>query len=386
MSDNQTASQQARSGGNLLRRLLAARRGDAGRTPQLPAAPAPTPTRAASVALARTAARLYEVEAQPVDIAPGALVLGELPELLPDPALLAILEGPAEPLGVMALSPEIVTALIEVQALGRITDRAPERRRMTRSDAILCADFVNMLLAELGRELAGFAEFEGWTGYRYASHLDDPRPLALMLDDGAFRSLTMRLTLERQGKREGVIFLALPHPVEAAPPPPSDPRPDPAPSSEAGPPARIAASLAASVAAAPIRVQGILCRRRISLGQLRGLAAGQVLPLPQASLGNVRLETASGQFLASGRLGEADGCHAIRLHDPQSGRHGPAQPNAQPIGHSFTHVPPIDDLARPDPFRNPVPSPARVKDPDPDTDAASDIGTGKPPDIRSLPE
>ena len=386
MSDNHTASEQTAQGGGVLRRLLAARRGDTCRAPQLPAAPAPTPARAAAVAVARTAARLYELDVQPVDITPGTLILAELPELLPDPALLTILEGPSEPLGVMALSPEIVTSLIEVQALGRTTERPPERRRMTRSDAILCADFVNMLLAELGRELAGFAEFEGWSGYRYASHLDDPRPLALMLDDGPFRSLTMRLTLGRQGKREGVIFLALPHSVQTdhpLPPPPSqDPRPDPVPLPEPR------ASLAASMGTAPIRVHGILCRRPISLGQLRGLAAGQILPLPQASLANVRLETESGQFLASGKLGAADGCHAIRLHGPQSDQHSPARP----AGHSFAHVPPIDDLAAPDPFRSPPPGegdrPAADTDATPDCQPDNDTATqaDAPPEMRSLPE
>ncbi|RJL06146.1 hypothetical protein D3P05_18575 [Paracoccus siganidrum] len=108
----------------------------------------------------------------------------------------------------MALSPEAVTALIEVQTLGRITGRPAERRRPTRSDAMLCADFVNALMAEIAQELDGIDGFEGWAGYRYASYLDDPRPLALMLDDRPFRSMAMDLRLGGPQGREARILMA----------------------------------------------------------------------------------------------------------------------------------------------------------------------------------
>lgn len=369
----------AMPGGGVLRRLLAARLAaeeDACRPPQLPQPAPPTPAKAAAIAIGRAADRLYGLQVQPTAIAPGALSLAELPELLPDPALLAVLEGPGEALGVMALSPETVTALIEVQALGRITGRPAERRRPTRSDAMLCADFVNALMAEIAQELDGIDGFEGWAGYRYASYLDDPRPLALMLDDRPFRSIAMDLRLGGPQGREARILIALPQPGPSGRPAHA-PAPAARPAAPTADPAPVPAeplprpTLAANVREAPVELVGILCRRRISLGELRALAPGRILALPRVSLADTRLETPSGQVLAHGKLGEADGCHAIRLQGPDTGSQPQDDPAPPGEGRPYRHHLPIEDLARPDPFRAP---PDATDTPAPE------------PDLRSLPE
>ena len=77
-------------------------------------------------------------------------------------------------------------------------------------------------------------------------------------------------------------------------------------------------SLAEAVQLAPIRVVGILCRRKLSLQALRALGPGSLIPLPQNVLDDARLETGNRQLLARGRLGEADGFHAIRLRHAEA--------------------------------------------------------------------
>lgn len=354
MSDHGTAAQ-GQAGDGVLRRLLGARMAaqeQAGMAPQLPQPAPPTPARAAATAVGRVADRLYGIATQPVTIAPGALSLAEMPELLPDPALMAVLEGAGEALGVMALSPELVTTLVEVQALGRLTARTPERRRPTRSEAMLCADFVNALLAELAQELAGVEGFEAWAGYRYASYLDDIRPLLLMLEDQPFRSLDMTLRLGGPEGREARIFIALPQPALYSRPKPTpavETAPETAPEPAAMPmQPDLRPSLAGSVAEAPVELVGILCRRLVSLSELRGLVPGKTLPLPRVSLTEARIETPTGQLLARGQLGEAEGCHAIRLHDPQA----IAAPPEQALARNHVSPAPMDDLDRPDPFRD----------------------------------
>src|SRR5690606_465638 len=57
---------------------------------------------------------------------------------------------------------------------------------------------------------------------------------------------------------------------------------------------------------------------RITLRELRALGDGQELALPRVTLSDATLELTSGQVLARGKLGEAEGCHAIRLHDPKN--------------------------------------------------------------------
>lgn len=341
----------AQSGGaERLRAMLQARAQNGPDKPARLPQPQPlSPARAAANAVGRAAERLYRLPVLPVDIRPGVATLAELPELLPDPALLVVLQGPGDQIGVMALGFETVTALIEVQALGRVTARPAERRRLTRSDAAICVDFVNALMAELGTELTGVDGFGAIQGYRYATHLDDPRPLLLMLEDRPYRSLSFDLRLGGGETRDGAILVAVPGKADARTVEPARPVAATAtPAAQAVPETMPApATLAPAMAAAPVEVVGVLCRRTVTLGELRALVPGRLLSLPRVTLTDARLETPDGQLLATGKLGESEGCHALRLHDP-------ARPAAvqQPLNGIAPAPDPMPaDLSGSDPFR-----------------------------------
>ncbi|WP_265502680.1 FliM/FliN family flagellar motor switch protein [Paracoccus beibuensis] len=335
-------------GQGVLRRLLQhrsqARLGQGG-APELPQLPAPTPARAAATAIGRAADRLYGLAVLPISVKPGALTLAELPELLPDLPLVAVLQGPGDNLGAIGMCAQVVAALIEWQALGRVTNRSLGRRRPTRSDALLCSDFINAFLTELPVEMKGVEGFESIAGYRFLTPLDDPRPLGLMLEDKPYRSLSLDLRIGGTETREGRILLALPQsgnpqrtpraeaPAIAAPPPPAPPRP----------------TLHDVVQDAPVEVHGILCRRRVSLAELRGLTEGRLLSLPRSCLGQATLETVAGQVLAGGKFGEAEGCHAIRLRDLSVPDEDAVAVKGPTIGAAQAPI----DLGQPDPFRMP---------------------------------
>ncbi|MBU2958483.1 FliM/FliN family flagellar motor switch protein [Paracoccus sp. 1_MG-2023] len=330
---------QGMKGGGVLRGLLK-RRDDpvAAETPDLPPTPPMTPARAATAAIGRTAEQLYSLPIRPVAVVPGALTLAELPELLPEMSLLAVLQGPGDQLGAIALSPEVAAALVEVQALGRVTSRPLERRKPTRSDAALCADFIEGLLSEMATEMRAIPGYSGFAGYHFLTHLEDARPLALMLEDIAYRSIDMQLRLGGADAREGRIMLILPQGPEVAAPAPMAAR-------SAAKPAAPRPSLAPRMQDAPVELQGILCRRTMSLGELRGVLGGKLLYLPRVALQDAQLETSDGQILARGKLGEAEGCHALRLLDPAAARPAPD------AGTPLRPAPAPVDLARPDPFR-----------------------------------
>ena len=328
----------------LLRTLLRARNRDADKPGRIPQPQPLSPARAAANAVGRAAERLYRLPVLPVEIKPGMATLAELPELLPDQSLLVVLQGPGDQIGVMALGFEAVTALIEVQALGRITARPAERRRLTRSDAAICVDFVNALMADLGTEMAAVDGFGPIQGYRYATHLDDPRPLILMLEDRPYRSLAFDLRFGAAETRDGQILIAVPHKPDARPALPQPVARNAAPSANAG--AAPAATLASAMAAAPVEVVGVLCRRTMTLGELRALVPGKLMPLPRVTLTDARLETPDGQLLATGKLGEAEGCHALRLQDHTQGA---SHPQHDPITPPVTMLP--ADLSDSDPFR-----------------------------------
>lgn len=338
----------------------------------------PSIDRIAATALGRAAERLHHLPVfiERVDLAPCSA--SELKELLPERALLTVLEGKHDDLGVMALCPSFLASIIEMQAIGRVTSRPVTGRRPTRTDSMIAADFVNALLAELAREVPSGSGGPSFASYRYATYIDDPRPLVLMLEDGQMQRLSLNFRVGPGGQRDASILIALPA-TESCQKVPTFMKNDnvPARIGLAAPsaPSPASVSLRQAVHEAPIDVVGILCRRKLSLHELRGLGPGSTIPLSQNVLDEARIETRQRQFLAQGRLGESDGFHAIRLKSAAASANcKPGEPKLmtpQPApdktsakqaatetdpaewndttGH---HEPPIADLRDPDPFQD----------------------------------
>lgn len=375
----------------VLHRLLQTRdriSSQSGHAPQLPVTPTLTPAKACSVAIARAASELFDLPMMAKDVALGGVTLAELPEVLPEPALLAILQGPEDAIGVMAISLEAVIALIEIQTVNQITTRPLLRRKATRADALMCAEFINKLLEELGAELGVIEGFEGIGMFRYASNLDEPRPLQLILSDVPHRCVTSQLRIGRDHMREATIFLALPqssiskHPL---PDPPDRGRDNVEVEvvSAPEPPAKTSPTLAAAVQDCLVDVVGVLTRRQITLGELRALQPGKMLSLPRANLNKTRLELSTGEVLATGKLGEATGCYAIRIADPETpadsippvNKISALSPLGQnlPTGIAINDDMPLD-LSSPDEFSEPAMSGADEPEMMPDFDLAANMG------------
>lgn len=374
------AADDGRAGASALWRAV--RRAQSAAPPAAPAAPPRSADRAIAAAIARAADRVHGLPLFLDRIVTGHALVAELAEVIPDRALILVVQGAGDALGVVAICPGLLTSLIETQAMGRISARAAPDRRPTRTDAVICGDFTDACLAELADELAGLAGFQGLGRFRVASYLDDPRPLALLLDDIPLRRIDAHLRAGPAGERDGMIFLALPVPavVPALAAPACDaPRGGPEDAAETPP----SGGLAETVRTAPLTLHAVLCRRRMSLGELRALAPGDRIALPQDVLDMAALETTAGQPLLRGRLGELSGRHALRLfpagarphgaaaapddHDPRAGGltplapAGPANAAALPAGataatlsaeSAFAAEPPMEDLAQGDPFRN----------------------------------
>ncbi len=345
----------------VLRALLAGRSRGGASAPAVSQPPPVTPERAIATAVARAAQDLYGLPVYPTEVTPLAATLAELTELLPDQALLAVVEGAGDGLGVIGLAPDLVAALIEFQVTGRVANRTAEPRKPTRTDAIICADFVNAVLQNLAQDPAVLHDF-GWRGlWRYASFVDVPRPLALMLEDVGYRLARVTLRLGEGSQSEAQMLIALPAArVVSNPAAQVAQRQD---RDDDG----FAALLAKKVHAAPVRLSGVLCRRQISLRELRQLAPGKQIALPAGAIHLAKLETARGDLIASGHVGERDGFYALRLSagadmtDDRSGKatQPPLQAGAvtandttdqQPAASSFPDMA-EGDIFGPDEFR-----------------------------------
>jgi flagellar motor switch protein FliM len=242
--------------------------------------------------------------------------LTELLELPQDLALLAVIEGPGDGLGLMALTPPVLTSFIEVLTTGRLSRATPQPRKPTRTDAAMAAGLIDSILAELEAALSGSPDL-AWAGeFRYASFLPDARPLGLILDDQAYRVLTADLKLGG-GSRHGEVLLALP--------------------------ARGRAKVASEATDAGLGGQGVqtgghrsealewddamersilsvesdltavLHRMTLPLSAMLAFEPGLLVPLPMAALDQVAIEGPGGRRLAEGRLGQNRGHRALRL-------------------------------------------------------------------------
>ncbi|MFB2531803.1 FliM/FliN family flagellar motor switch protein [Paracoccus sp. p3-h83] len=318
-----------------------------------------TPARALALALSRAADTDLSLPLRAHGVTPRALSLADLPEAIMDQALIAVLEGPGEALGIAALCPITVASLIEVQTMGRLSHRPVTPRRPTRTDAALAAPFLDVVMAGFEDLLTGIAGQEWAAGYRFASFLDDPRPLGLMLEDGALRGLSADLTMGGDGQRQGRLLLALPAQARLT-------RAEPARGTVLHP-ATLAAQAAAARAAAQwqddlqgrvmqaeVAITGVLARIALPLTQAMDLQPGALLPLPDGAAQDLRLEVA-GQVIATARLGQHRGQRALRLNGPGAamssevatapGGEGilavpPAGLTTQPLG----ELPALDDL------------------------------------------
>lgn len=233
------------------------------------------------------------------------LSLTELLELPGARSLIGILDGPAEAMGVIVLSPEVLSGLVEVQTIGSVTTHAPMARKPTRTDAAMVAGFFDSALSELEMALAAQPELIWAGGFRYASFLDDPRPLALMLEDTKWQVAEAEVSLAG-GAKTGRILLALPA-VGRGTKSAEDAL------KQAAQKAQFNADLRNQVSQAPVMLEAVLGRVALDLAALMALGVEDVVPLVGASLDMVELTTQDGRRVAVARLGQARGMRALRI-------------------------------------------------------------------------
>lgn len=259
------------------------------------------------LALARSAQDILSLPLDVPRLSMWRRSLTELTDLLPDHAMLAVLEGPGDSLGLLALSPAVLSGLIEVQTMGRVLAQAPLPRKPTRTDAAMVAPVIERALAALDQALADEADLIWAGGFRYASFLDDPRPLALLLEDLPYRVLTAQVSLSG-GAKLGEVILALPAEGRGRRPSIASALAEDAHAVQA-----FTQALTDVVLGVPCQLDAVLARVVLPLGEVLGLAPGVVVPLPKATLAGIKMEGMGGQALAEARLGQNSGMRAVRL-------------------------------------------------------------------------
>ena len=285
--------------------------------------PAISPDRALSIALAKTAQDRFGLALNVAAVNENRHSLAEILEDLPDLGLFMVLEGPGDALGLMAFDQSLVAGLIEVQTMRKVGRSDLSPRKPTRTDAAMVADFLDAILEKTETALLDHPDLTWMGAYRYASFIDDPRPLGMLLEETSYRVFRVSLNIS-MGARTGALMLALPAKGRGTAPLPSLP----APAKQANPGWSMA--LEKSVLAASVQIDAVLHRQSLTLAHLAALKPGDLLALPNAQLDRIRLEGANQKLIGHGRLGQSKHQKAVRLSEA-SGETADAKMDAAPL-------------------------------------------------------
>ncbi len=230
--------------------------------------------------------------------------LTELLDLAPERALVSLLDGPQGGLGVLLLAPGVTAALIEMQTLGRLASQPALARKPTRIDAAMVAGVIDRALAGLDDTLAEEADRIWAAGFRYASFLEDLRPLALLLEEESYRVLLADVAVGA-GARDGQVILVLPAIGRGERATSASAEADAAP--------LFTKALAEQVLQVDCRLDAVIGRLTLPIRQIMAFQPGDILDLPLAGVDAVSIETMDGRRIARARLGQNRGMRALKV-------------------------------------------------------------------------
>lgn len=297
---------------------------------------APAPVKGAAkawkLALGRAARDSIGLEMGLTELRQDRFSLAEVLELPPERSLVVMLEGPKDALGLIVLAPEVLAGVVEMQMVGRVNPSPAPPRRPTRTDAAMASGLIDKALAGLELELLNDTDLIWTSGFRYASFLEDARPLALLLEDVTYQVLRGDVALGG-GARTGQIILALPADGRGR-----------APAVPPAPPSRAAelvfsAALGEQVQSVQAELVAVLARLKLPIDTVLNLKPGDPLVLGTASIAQIDLEGLDGTRVAGGKLGQNRGMRAIRMVEDNAPaarvdapkRAQPKPPGTQPI-------------------------------------------------------
>lgn len=268
-------------------------------------------------------------------------VLDEVLGDLPDQALLCLVEGPDSAFGMIILDPLLMAGLVEALTIGKVSQGAAPERAPSRTDAAICADFVDHTLEcfEVEVQEAGLDIAPRVTGFRYAMPFMDPQVIPLTLENVIYRTFRAELDLAG-GAKQGAMTLILPH------------QPPAKPNQDAGHDAN-GQTIADVAMTCQAELRAVLHQVHLPVSDVAKLEVGMVIPVPLHAVGQVDLLDLEGGVATTCQLGQLRGQRALRI--------GPAAPmDISPVP-SLTPASPAKPT--PSPASEPASAPADLPDP-----------------------
>jgi flagellar motor switch protein FliM len=183
------------------------------------------------------------------------------------PDLLCMMTRDARDVGLLVVDIGLLTALVELQALGQVTSVHAKERAPTSTDAVVVSDMLDKWMADVARAAgeAGLAQKVAFAGFVREHGSLGLRAVGLTLDPGQYRSI--RITMAHGGEAKvDVLTFFVPSAAETV--------------TLAGD-GTLGARLRAHVMDAPAGMQAILTRFNHPLERVLALRVGDVLEIIQ---------------------------------------------------------------------------------------------------------
>lgn len=268
------------------------------------------------------------------DTSVAQISLAEVIEKLAPGMFLAMIEGPDDRLGLIALDANMLASCVAMLTAGRVVPGDIAARKPTFTDAALISPILDQFLHLLETGLIDSPQGDCVGGFRFASFLADPRPLSLMLEDQAYQVIIASLDLA-DGVRDGEWLCAFPDRAPKITTPTADPQPDVTPAQATGP------RLSQHVMLCETQLDAILLRRNLTLHDVLAFEPGTLLTLPMSALEEISLQSLDRQVVARGRLGQSKGARAIRITTihPTAAEHSDPSATAPTLIHAHADRP-----------------------------------------------
>ncbi|MGI9388956.1 MAG: FliM/FliN family flagellar motor switch protein [Boseongicola sp.] len=265
-----------------------------------------------AVALPRSADRLLDMQVDIQSVSFGMLDQTGVVASLTENDLICRISGVGLGFGLIVADTRFLSALIEVQTLGKVTSALPSERLPTNTDVTFVSDILDQWLKDIAHPATeqGLAEDLLPTGYARDAGRLDLRAVELALDPCQYRSLTIAVEFGEEAK---LGKLSIYTPIVAA-------------CEDEELHATLGRQLRPYLLDAPVEMTAVLARESLSLEKIAELSEGDVFPLPEAQLQSVRLEVEDRKLIATARLGQAGGKRAVRPWGEE--RQQPAVPHS----------------------------------------------------------
>ena len=233
----------------------------------------------------------------------GEAVLEDVLDDLPAQALLCLVEGPESSFGLAVLDLSLMAGLVEVQTIGNVTSAKVSDRAPTRTDAAICADFVDRMLECFEVEAHG-AKLDIAplvSGYRYALPIMDPEVISLSLENVHFHTFRANLDLAG-GAKQGVLTVILPCEVAASP--------TQCHATGSDGPEQTIADVALTCRA---ELRAVLHQVHLPVTDVANFEVGMMIPVPLQALAQVEILDPDNNVVTTCRLGRMHGQRALRI-------------------------------------------------------------------------